>query len=82
MDKQRIEEIMRSILEKQGKSTAFSDQDSLREIGFRSLDFSELALRIEQEQGKPLVFAAARLREIETVEDMIGFFHESTEAAQ
>ena len=50
-------------------------QDSalLRDIGFRSLDFSELALRVEDEIGRELNFDAPGLRQIETVADVLEF---------
>ncbi|MDQ4111832.1 MAG: acyl carrier protein, partial [Actinomycetota bacterium] len=40
-------------------------------IGFRSLDFSELALRVEDEIGDELNFEAAGLRSIETIGDVL-----------
>ena len=44
-----------------------SDAANLEEIGFRSLDFSELALRVEDEIGEELNFDAPELRQIATV---------------
>ena len=42
-------------------------------IGFRSLDFSELALRVETTSGVTLTFDAAPLRAIRTVDDVLDF---------
>ena len=52
----------------------------MREIGFRSLDFSELALRVEQARGRELDFDAARLRAIERVVDILDFFAPADDA--
>lgn len=74
MNKSRVLELMGLILEKQGKPKgALSDNTSLREISFRSLDFSELCLRVEEEIGSELNFEAVQLRNIETVKDVCDF---------
>jgi acyl carrier protein len=49
----------------------------LREVAFRSLDFSELALRVEQSVGRELNFDAGRLRGIRTVGDVLDFFQDA-----
>ena len=48
----------------------------LRDIGFRSLDFSELALRVEDEIDEELNFEAAGLRQIATVGDVLNLLTE------
>jgi acyl carrier protein len=53
----------------------------LREIGFRSLDLSELALRLEDRLGRELNFRASEVRRIETVDDLLGFFDAAAAAA-
>ncbi|SMC43745.1 acyl carrier protein [Desulfocicer vacuolatum DSM 3385] len=68
--------LMNMILEKQNKEPIHSHDQKLREIGFRSLDFSELALRVEMTTGKELNFDASHLRKIETVSDVLEFFQE------
>jgi acyl carrier protein len=45
----------------------------LRTINFRSLDFSELALRLEKRIGRELNFEAGELRRVETVGDVVEF---------
>ncbi len=65
---------MRAILERRGVKGSPAADASLREIGFRSLDFSELALRLEDRSGKELTFEAAALRRIERVQDVVDFF--------
>lgn len=67
-----------SLLERRGLPSDFEVTTSLQEIGFRSLDFSELSIRIEEEHGQDLNFDAALLRRIETVGDVIGFFEVAT----
>ena len=70
---------MKMILEKQGKTaSSLDDAVTLRSLGFRSLDFSELCLRAEIETGKELNFEATALRSIETVKDVCIFLDNAT----
>jgi acyl carrier protein len=78
MERGRVAALMQQILKKQGREAAVADDTVLREVGFRSLDFSELALRIEQETGRELNFDAGRLRQIRTVGDVLDFFQEAS----
>lgn len=64
---------MAAVLAGQGKQLPADDETPLRDIGFRSLDFSELALRVEDEVGRELNFDAPGLREITTVRDVLDF---------
>ncbi|AEB43867.1 hypothetical protein VAB18032_13775 [Micromonospora maris AB-18-032] len=64
---------MGQVLANQGKVLPDDDGADLREIGFRSLDFSELALRVEDETDEELNFDAAGLRRIATVGDVLDF---------
>ncbi len=73
MDRDKILELMKEILHRQGKSADFSEDARLQEVGFRSLDFSELALRLETASGQQLDFDAAPLRAIVTVRDVLDF---------
>ena len=59
-------------MKRQGK-TLPDDGARLADIGFRSLDFSELALRAEDELGRELNFDAPALRRIQTVGDVQEF---------
>lgn len=67
---------MAHVMAAQGKTLPTDDAANLQEIGFRSLDFSELALRVEDELGDELNFEAAGLREIATVGDVLDFLGE------
>ncbi|WP_239088976.1 phosphopantetheine-binding protein [Micromonospora gifhornensis] len=69
----RIRDLMGQVLANQGKVLPDDDDADLREIGFRSLDFSELALRVEDETDEELNFDAAGLRRIATVGDVLDF---------
>jgi len=62
---------MGEVLAVQGKTLPADDAARLADIGFRSLDFSELALRVEDETGLELNFEAAGLRRIDTVADVL-----------
>ena len=63
-----------ALLRRRGVEDDFDLQTPLRDLEFRSLDFSELALRIEGRIGHELAFDAAMLRKIEVVEDVVRFF--------
>jgi len=75
LDRPAVRDLMGEVLAVQGKSLP-PDQSAdpttrLADIGFRSLDFSELALRVEDETGLELNFEAAGLRRIDTVGDVL-----------
>ncbi|QDY11544.1 acyl carrier protein [Micromonospora sp. HM134] len=67
---------MAQVLRNQGRALPDDDSTDLREIGFRSLDFSELALRVEDATGEELNFDAPGLRRIATVSDVLDFLAE------
>ncbi|WP_238360123.1 MULTISPECIES: phosphopantetheine-binding protein [Micromonospora] len=73
LSRARIRDLMGQVLANQGKVLPDDDGADLREIGFRSLDFSELALRVEDETDEELNFDAAGLRRIATVGDVLDF---------
>ncbi|MEN0064691.1 MAG: phosphopantetheine-binding protein [Myxococcota bacterium] len=78
MTEQDVMALMATILRKQGKATdELGAERSLRDLGFRSLDFSELCLRVEDEMGQELNFEAAQLRGIETVGDVCSFIRQA-----
>ncbi len=76
LSRAQIRELMGQVLENQGKVLPDDDGADLREVGFRSLDFSELALRVEDETGEELNFDAPGLRRIATVGDVLDFLVE------
>lgn len=61
---------MAAVLRTQGKELP-ADDAPLDQVGFRSLDFSELALRVEDETDQELNFEAAGLRQVRSVEDVL-----------
>ena len=65
-----------AVLSAQGKDLPDDEATGLDTIGFRSLDFSELALRVEDETGTELNFDAPGLRRIETVSDVLDFLQQ------
>jgi acyl carrier protein len=67
----RVRELMAAVLEAHGGQLPAEDVTPLGDIGFRSLHFAELALRVEDEIGTELNFDAPRLRAIETVGDVL-----------
>lgn len=80
LNRQTVREMMAEVLRKQDKQLPASDDASLEEIGFRSLDFSELALKVEDELDEELNFDAPGLRAIRTVGDVLDFIDELQQA--
>ena len=78
MERDKILELMKLILQRQGKNAQFTEESSLQDVGFRSLDFSELALRVETACGRPLNFDAAPLRAIRTARDVVDFMERAS----
>ena len=74
MERTEVLGLMNDILRRAGRGPAEDEGASLRDLGFRSLDFSELALRVEDEVGYELNFDAPELRAITTVKDVLDFF--------
>ncbi|HSU75009.1 MAG TPA: acyl carrier protein [Terrabacter sp.] len=76
LSRDAIRTMMAEVLQAQGKSMPTDDSANLEQIGFRSLDFSELALRVEDEIGEELNFDAPELRQIATVSDVLDFLEQ------
>jgi acyl carrier protein len=81
MTRTEILTIMNLIMTKKGRAEIVDETQPTRDVNFRSLDFSETALRIEYKIGRELTFDAASMRKIETVCDVLDFFEETTKAA-
>lgn len=77
MERDEVRALMDEILERQGKGPTAAENESLRDLGFRSLDFSELALRVEDEIERELNFDAPTLRGIATVGEVLDFFDQA-----
>jgi acyl carrier protein len=73
LSRDQVRAMMGEVLATQGKQLPEDDATDLRGLGFRSLDFSELALRVEDELDTELNFDAPGLRSIETVGDVLDF---------
>lgn len=76
LSRDQIRALMADVLAAQGKQMPHDDQANLEQIGFRSLDFSELALRVEDEIEEELNFDAPELRQIATVSDVLDFLEQ------
>ncbi|WP_157508823.1 acyl carrier protein [Luteipulveratus halotolerans] len=76
LSRDQVRTMMAEVLSAQGKELPADDSASLETIGFRSLDFSELALRVEDEIDEELNFDAPGLRSIETVGDVLDFLEQ------
>jgi len=80
MSKAELSDLLNSILTKRGLDPFTDEAAELRVIGFRSLDFSEMALRVERGIKRELHFDAAQMRAIRTVSDVLGFFENACKA--
>lgn len=78
MQRSDILKLMNTVLVKRGRAEITAPTQTTRDAGFRSLDFSETALRIETMIGAELAFDAASMRRIETVADVLDFFEAAT----
>ncbi|WP_256796046.1 phosphopantetheine-binding protein [Terrabacter sp. Ter38] len=76
LSRDAIRTMMAEVLQAQGKMMPEDDAANLETIGFRSLDFSELALRVEDEIGDELNFDAPELRQIATISDVLDFLEQ------
>lgn len=81
MDRSEILNTMNVVMTKRGRPQITDETLTTRVAGFRSLDFSETALRIEMKLGRELAFDAASMRRIEFVKDVIDFFEEAVRTA-
>ncbi|NNG40191.1 acyl carrier protein [Flexivirga sp. ID2601S] len=80
LSRDQVRTMMGEVLATQGKELPADDSTRLDAIGFRSLDFSELALRVEDELDTELNFDAPELRSIETVSDVLDFVDQLQQA--
>lgn len=76
VSREQLRALMGEVLAAQGKTLPADDSALLADIGFRSLDFSELALRVEDEIDDELNFDAAGLRQINTIGDVLDLLTE------
>jgi len=76
LSRDHLRTLMGQVLSTQGKALPEDESADLQKIGFRSLDFSELALRVEDEIDEELNFEAAGLRQITTVGDVLDLLEE------
>lgn len=74
MNRSEILALMNVIMTKRGRPAITDETQTTRDANFRSLDFSEAALRIEMKINRELSFDAASMRRIETVKDVLDFF--------
>lgn len=79
VSREEVLAMMADLLARQGKELPADTNATLDSIGFRSLDFSELALRVEDEFGSELNFDAPGLRAIRTVADVLDLLEQLQE---
>jgi acyl carrier protein len=72
--------LINQVLQKNDRPPVKDDAIGVRDAGFRSLDFSEVALRIEDLVDRELPFEAATMRRIATIKDVVDFFEQAAGA--
>ncbi len=70
---------LRAIYARRGVDVEPKPEMRLADLGFRSLDFSELALRLEERLGRELNFGGAELRRLVTVGDVVDLLRASAD---
>lgn len=72
ISRERIRHIMAIVVANQGKTASLDDDIDLATIPFRSLDFVELTLRVEDDMGgEEMNFDATGIRRVRTVGDLL-----------
>jgi acyl carrier protein len=71
---------LREMYARRGVEIEPRPEQELAELGFRSLDFAELALRVEERLGRELNFGGAQLRRLATVGDVVELLRASAAA--
>ncbi|MDB5508438.1 MAG: hypothetical protein JWL93_907 [Hyphomicrobiales bacterium] len=80
MSRIEILALINKVLAANGRSETRDEDVAIRDAGFRSLDFSEVALRIEDKLDRELHFEAGSMRRIATIKDVIDFFENAISA--
>ncbi|MFV0430437.1 MAG: phosphopantetheine-binding protein [Arachnia sp.] len=80
LGRDQVREMMADVMRKHDRELPPNDDAALEEIGFRSLDFSELALKVEDEIDEELNFDAPGLRSIETIGDVLDLIEQLQDA--
>jgi acyl carrier protein len=73
MKRHDVIQILRDMLKRREKPDQFDEDTPLASLGLDSMDFSELAVRVEMQSGRTLVFSAAPIRAVQTVRDILDF---------
>jgi len=74
VDKVVVEELS-ALFKARGEAPSLTADSSLRELGFRSIDFAALALRVEERAGRELDLSRGDLsQKLNSVTDLQGFF--------
>jgi acyl carrier protein len=78
---QLVLEELSALYRSRGEAHAVTAESSLHTLGFRSLDFAALALRIEDRVGREIDFSsAALLEDLDDVGDLQRFFRSALTA--
>jgi acyl carrier protein len=80
IQRDEILSLINQVLKKNDKPPVKDEAIAVRDAGFRSLDFSEVALRIEDMVDRELPFEAATMRRIATIRDVVDFFEQAAGA--
>lgn len=80
MDRAEALTIINSVLAKKGRGPVEDGGTTLNEAGLRSLDFSEVVLRVEDSLGREIGFGATTIWRVKTISDAIDLFTRSANA--
>ncbi|MGW6930957.1 acyl carrier protein [Lentzea sp. NPDC054927] len=73
--------LLEDLLRTQGKPLPVTDDHTLADLGFSSLDLAELTVRLEDRAGGELALEAAEIRPLATVGDLLDLLGKLTPVA-
>jgi acyl carrier protein len=81
MGEEEIEREVQALCDRRGLALHVDRSTRLADVGLRSLDVSELAIRVEERLGRELNVGAAVLRRLDTVDDLVQYLRSAVEAS-
>jgi len=81
MSEEEIEREVQALCDRRGLTLRVDRSTRLADAGLRSLDVSELAIRVEERLGRELNVGAAVLRRLDTVDDLVQYLRSAVEAS-
>ena len=79
MTTEEMEGEVQALCDRRGVEVQVDPGMRLADVGLRSFDISELAIRVEERLGRELNLGGAVLRELETVGDLVQYLSRAVE---